>query len=114
MKVLVTGSRDWQTPQDVFDALDAAAPDVVIHGGCPTGADAFAEQWCIQSGTPQEVYEAEWERFGKRAGFLRNRRMVEQSPDLVLAFSRNESRGTAMTMKLAHEAGIEVRVHRSN
>lgn len=112
MRVLVTGSRSWPSPQVVFDALDALAPDVVIHGGCPTGADAFAEQWCIRTGTPQDVHMAEWDRHGRRAGYLRNAAMIREQPDLTVAFFHGESKGTRMTVKLALDAGIEVKSYR--
>lgn len=111
MRILVTGSRSWPTPETVFEALDELKPTLVIHGGCPTGADAFAEQWCLRTGTEQDVHPAEWSVHGRRAGFLRNRDMVREGPDLVLAFRlRSGSKGTQMTIDLAREAGLKVKI----
>jgi hypothetical protein len=111
VKVLVTGSRDWETPQDVFDVLAALRPNLVIHGGCPTGADAFAEQWCADTGTPQDMHPADWGKHGRRAGYLRNKEMVDERPDLVVAFLLPGSKGTQMTIDLARVAGLNVRVY---
>ena len=54
-----------------------------------------------------EVYPANWEEFGKRAGLIRNARMLtEGKPERVLAFPGG--RGTADMVSRAREAGVEV------
>lgn len=112
MKVLVTGSRSYPEPQDVFDVLASLSPTVVIHGGCPTGADAFAERWCQDTGIPQDVHPADWQNYGRKAGYLRNVQMIAEEPDLVVAFFYGESRGTQMTVDLALAAGLTVRAYK--
>ena len=50
MKILVTGSRDFEDNQFVYDTLDAFAPArpiTLIHGACATGADYYAHEWAI-------------------------------------------------------------------
>lgn len=111
MIILVTGSRDWADPQTVHDALTAKNPTAVIHGACPTGADWFAHEWCLaRPDVLEDPHPADWNQFGKRAGYLRNAEMVGLKPDLVLAFRRNNSRGTNMTITLATKAGIPVEI----
>lgn len=112
MRVLVTGSRDWPDPQAVHKVLTELAPELVIHGGCPTGADAQAEEWCVQTGTAQDVHPADWGTHGRRAGYLRNQQMVNEKPDLVVAFIRDGSRGASMTVDLAKQAGLPVKIWR--
>jgi len=114
MKVLVTGSRDWPDPQAVDRILTELAPDLVLHGGCPTGADAHAEAWCLANGVEQDVHPADWGTHGRRAAFLRNQAMVDEGPDLVVAFCLNGSKGTEMTIKLARAANLPVRIWRIN
>lgn len=63
-----------------------------------------------------ESYPADWKRYGRAAGPIRNRQMLEEGkPDLIIAFHSNlaESRGTANMVKIARKAGIEVRVFTS-
>lgn len=125
MRVIVTGSRDWQDVHAVVKALIVAYQEArargsfltVVHGGCP-GADAIASAWCwkqrrLGAKVLEVVYEADWSR-GRKAGPERNRRMVEAGADKVLAFSRNRSRGTASTIRFAREAGIPVELHEIN
>lgn len=109
LRVLVTGSRSWTNQEQIHEILSELRPAVVIHGGCPTGADAMASQWCQQNGVTEDVFPADWSR-GRRAGYIRNQQMVDEKPDLVLAFLYGESRGTLMTMELARRAGLPVRV----
>jgi hypothetical protein len=114
VRVIVTGSRDWSDR----DAVQAALLDValehssftLIHGGCPTGADRFADRWARAAEIPVEVFEADWEKYGKRAGPIRNAEMVQAGADLVLAFPLPGGKGTQHTIRIAREAGIPVQV----
>ena len=117
MRILVTGSRDWTDARkiqlEIFRALyEAKTPHseaVLIHGACPTGADALADEYAQATGMHTIRRPAEWGRHGKRAGFLRNVELVNLAPDVCLAFIRNGSRGATMTANLAQRAGIETR-----
>jgi len=83
---------------------------VIIHGGCPTGADAHAAQWAFDFDVREEVYPANWEMYGKAAGLFRNQQMVDAGADVCLAFPLGESRGTRDCVRRAVEAGIPVKV----
>lgn len=111
MKVLVCGGRDYhdyihlsQTLLSLFPALKD--DDLIISGGAP-GADRMAEQFAKDWNIPIVVVRAEWETYGKRAGYLRNVKMADLVPDLVVAFPGGE--GTAMMVRIAEERGIPVK-----
>lgn len=115
-RVLVTGSRDWNDPDLVHDALAMAVyqqvPAVIVHGACPTGADALASRWVQQHrviGLHEELHPAQWKWHGRAAGPRRNAHMVSLGADICLAFIRNGSRGATHTADLAEAAGIETR-----
>lgn len=136
MRVLVTGSRDWEDRQRVWAELDLCLQDAienqvwltVVHGDCPSGADWIAREWVEQGRLPylaaavdQERHPADWRQFGRRAGFKRNAEMVGLGADLCLAFVRacskancypepHGSHGASHTVDLARAAGIETRV----
>jgi hypothetical protein len=117
LKILVTGSRDWEDARSIelemFRALyEVKTPfdhAVLLHGACPTGADALADEYARATGMHVIRRPADWDQHGKRAGFLRNVELVELQPDICLAFIRNGSRGASMTAQLAEKAGIETR-----
>jgi hypothetical protein len=141
VRVLVTGSRSWTDDQAVADALLDAWHDItqtigtgarmiVVHGDCPTGADAIAKQWARSNDRIQEPHPADWAapcpdnclpkphrktsakhgEYCPLAGHRRNQFMVDLGADLVLAFHRDNSRGTDDCIRRAKKAGIPVRI----
>lgn len=111
--ILVCGSRKWADRLPIWDALFRLRheTELVIHGAA-RGADTLAGDVCRDLGIPVHEYPADWDRYGKGAGFIRNSRMLKEGqPDLVLAFTEEPEGGTAQMVKLARKADVEVRVH---
>lgn len=110
MKVLVCGSRNW-TNRDAINQRIAELPSgsIVIQGGAP-GADIMARHAAALADLHWAEVPAMW-RNGRGAGFARNRAMLDLGPDLVIAFQRDNSRGTQHTIDEARRRGIVVEVH---
>lgn len=110
--IIVTGSRKWTLIERVHTLLDSYEPTYVIEGNCPTGADLHARQWLVRQGKPTRSYTADWKRFGKAAGMIRNGEMLQawrQHPNvLVLAFPMAEGRGTQDCVRQAWKLGMRV------
>jgi hypothetical protein len=113
-KILITGSRTW-TDRGVINAAlrdaykgctDIGEDVLMINGDCPQGADAIAKEIWLKHNLPIELYPADWGTYGKRAGFIRNKQMVDLKPDICFAFIKDGSKGASMTAKLAEDAGI--------
>jgi SLOG family YspA-like protein len=115
LRILITGSRTWADRAMIRAALaEVWSPDsVLVSGACPRGADAFCEACWDKWGGTLERHPADWDRWGKRAGFVRNAEMVQAGADLCLAFIRDNSAGASNTVRLAQEAGIATRIFRS-
>lgn len=112
MLVLICGDRNWTDRQKVAARL-AALPDgaTIIHGAC-RGADRISGEESLRRGFSVKEFPADWEKYGKSAGPIRNDTMLVQKPDLVIAFHPNlaESKGTADTVRKARLQGIPVEV----
>lgn len=112
LRVLVCGDRHWRDERiirTVLAGLGAPAVDVVVIHGAARGADSIADRVARRLGYRVESYPAEWERYGKAAGPIRNRRMlVEGRPDVVIAFHDDlaASTGTADMVTIARRAAV--------
>lgn len=111
MRILVCGGRDYLDSQKVNEVLTPYmapdARDLVIIQGDARGADGLAREWAKKHMIKCENFPAEWDKYGKRAGYIRNVQMLnEGKPDLVIAFPGGK--GTAMMVNLAEKAGVEV------
>jgi hypothetical protein len=109
MRVLVTGGRDFSDRTLLFEALDrlhtAHGFTVLIHGDA-NGADRLSGEWAASKGIKVEVHPADWKKHGRAAGPIRNQKMLEEKPELVVAFPGGK--GTADMVRKAKQAGLEV------
>lgn len=107
MRILVTGSRDWDDRRLLEAVLRRYATGMVtiVEGGA-RGADSLAAALAEEEGWDVETYPAHWEKYGKSAGYIRNMEMVEYGADLCVAFIKNNSKGATMCADLAEKAGI--------
>ena len=85
-------------------------PDcVIVHGDCPTGADAIAKKFCHEWGWTEEPHPANWSKYRKGAGPVRNTEMVEAGPyEVCLAFPLEGGSGSQDCMTKAKNAGIHI------
>ena len=110
MRVLVCGGRDYKDKDALFKYMDTLHNErkisLVINGGA-SGADTLAAIWASWTGIKTRTYFAKWRTEGRAAGFIRNRRMLDEGkPNLVVAFPGGQ--GTRNMIRLAREYGIEV------
>ncbi|MFW9879075.1 MAG: SLOG family protein [Candidatus Thorarchaeota archaeon] len=110
MKLAIVGSRtfnNWDLMIDIFNqhfpSLDGGWDiDMIISGGAK-GADEIAYYTARNHHIPYKEFIAEWEKYGKSAGYKRNKQIVDAC-DMVLAFWDGKSKGTQHTINLAKEA----------
>ena len=95
---------DWRWPSDEYGNW---LPNVHIIAGKAKGADTMAVDWAVVNWCEFTEFPADWNKHGKKAGFLRNRQMLEEGkPDIVVAFPGGH--GTRMMIDIAKKAGVEV------
>jgi hypothetical protein len=114
MKIGIIGSRrrdtdfDFQQVEKVFlslynkDDLDMnleGCPDTLVSGGCSKGGDRFAEIIAKKYNIPITIYYANWNKYGKGAGFIRNTDIARESDVLIACVSQDRTGGTEDTIK---------------
>lgn len=102
MKVGIIGSRNFNRVDILIDSLNLLRlPDnsIIVSGGA-RGADSMGEQWAKSNSFQTLIFPANWDKYGKRAGFLRNEDIIKNS-DIVVAFWDGVSNGTRHSLGLA-------------
>lgn len=118
MKVLITGDRNWtdkETIRSWLSKLQDFGYTEVIEGGAK-GVDTIAREEALRMHFNVQHFPAQWDRYGKAAGPIRNRTMLDQQPRLVLAFHHDisESKGTKDCVAEAKRRGITVIIEAGN
>ena len=110
MRLLICGSRNWKDRKAILQAVEELNPSVIIEGEC-RGADKLAASVAEELGILVEKFPADWARYGRQAGSIRNQQMLtEGKPDYVLAFPTSKSCGTWDMVRRAKKAGVETKV----
>jgi hypothetical protein len=84
MRTIIAGSRNIENYAMLAVAIKALPwkPTLVISGGA-VGVDLMGERWAKENGIGVEVFQADWESLGKRAGFVRNEDMAKRAEALL-------------------------------
>jgi hypothetical protein len=116
--VLVCGDRNWDDYKAIERELDKLrtqyGPMLVIIQGGAKGADNHALTFAVDNDVESVTFKADWEKHGKAAGPIRNRKMLKDGePRLVLAFHKNlsKSKGTLDMIFVANKAGVPIRIY---
>ena len=114
MKVLFTGDRNWTDRESIRKRISILPSDTEIVFGDASGVDYIAgTEAVIQGYKVNGPHIADWNKHGRAAGPIRNRKMLDQKPDLVIAFHPflDGSKGTKDCVNEAKRRGIPVEVH---
>ena len=118
MKVIIAGGRDFSDYELLKKKCDSILSnkklsDITIVSGCARGADDMGETYALEKGYMIELFCAEWETYGKKAGMIRNTQMAEVA-DALIAFWDGKSHGTKHMIEIATKKGLLVRVIKYN
>ena len=114
-RVIIAGSRHGTHGQEFALAITHwlslyGTPEVVLCGCC-LGVDEEGAAWAAQQGIPVERYPADWKRYGRDAGPLRNAEMARKA-DGALIITYPRSRGSYDMLRRAERAGLTVLLHK--
>lgn len=117
-RVIIAGSRTFngyeflvKKVQSVLSLSNNTNEKIIIVSGGANGADKLGERFAKEFGYELEVYKADWEKYGKRAGYVRNEEMAKVSQQLI-AFHDGKSKGTLHMIGIARKMSLDVCVVR--
>lgn len=112
MKVIVAGGRNFNDYELLCSKLENILKnqtDITIISGKARGADALGERYAQEQGYKLEAHPADWDQYGKRAGYIRNEEMAKVA-DALVAFWDGNSRGTLHMINIAKRYGLKIRI----
>lgn len=112
MKLIIAGGRDFDSYALLCHEANkfiGDAKDITIISGLARGADTLACRFASEYRYPLRGFAAEWGKFGRAAGPIRNKLMAKNA-DSLLAFWDGKSRGTRHMIDYADQMGLKVKV----
>lgn len=112
--VIIAGSRgftDYELLREKCDKFFSSRKPTHIISGSAKGADLLGQRYADERGIPCILMPAQWDTYGKRAGFIRNQQMLDLA-DATIAFWDGASSGTRHMIAITRQAGLPCRVIR--
>jgi len=114
-RVIIAGGRDFKDyallSNTMNHLLSNIKDDITVVCGKARGADTLGEQYAKEHGYMVQYFPADWERYGKAAGYIRNTEMAKNA-DALVAFWDSHSLGTRHMIEIARKHGLNVRIKR--
>ena len=89
MKCIIAGSRSIEDYDEVWKAFENCpfADEITeVVSGCAKGVDTLGERVAFAKGIPVAKFPADWKRFGKRAGPIRNEQMGDYADCAIIVW----------------------------
>jgi hypothetical protein len=111
MKTIIAGSRGITDMSVLLQAVKECGWEVThVVSGAARGADRLGEDFARSRQLPLTVFHAEWDYYGKSAGYRRNVTMAENAEALIALWD-GKSPGTGHMINIARQKGLKVFVY---
>ena len=110
MRVIIAGSRNFADYHLLKTSCDSILKEISVSeivSGTSYGADRLGERYASEKGYSLKQFPADWGRYGKKAGYLRNDEMASYA-DILIAFWDGASKGTALMIECAARKGLTI------
>ena len=112
MIVIVAGSRDITNYEIVKTVIQRSKFVITefVSGRAKRGVDALGERYAIEHGFVPRLFPADWDQYGKGAGFIRNQQMADYADALIAVMISGGSPGTKDMVNRMRKAGKPVQL----
>ena len=110
MKIAIIGSRNFTNYKLLQEILEQYQPKItLVVSGAAKGADSLGEKWALENNIQTLIFPADWNQYGKIAGFIRNEDIIKNC-DCCVAFWDGESKGTKHSLSLCKKYNKPVKI----
>lgn len=103
MKVIIAGSRDYYCYNALLKAIKDSGFNITrVVSGRARGVDSMGEKWALENNIPISYFPANWNKFGKSAGYKRNVEMGKFA-DAAICIWKDKSKGTEHMINIMSE-----------
>ena len=110
-KVIIAGSRTFSSLPALIKYCDhilSNQDNIEIVSGGAKGADKLGEEYAKLRGYSLKIFPANWNKYGKSAGYKRNVQMADYA-DALIAIWDGQSKGTGHMIDLSRTKGLKVK-----
>ena len=112
MKTIIAGTRKITDPYLLDKIIKQSGFNITtVISGCAKGVDQLGETWADIHDVPVLRFQAQWKKFGRGAGPMRNMEMAENA-DACIVIWDGESNGTKNMISLAKKKGLMLHIHK--
>lgn len=111
LNLIIAGSRDWKSYSVLKDATNEILTDIYyklpfnsvqVISGTAKGADLLGEQYACEYNFSIKRFPADWDKYGKKAGYMRNVEMANNA-NACIVFWDGKSKGSQHMIDIAKE-----------
>lgn len=123
IRIIIAGSREFNDYSLLCKHMSTIIADreftecsnISIISGAARGADTLGEKYAKDKYLNLQKMPANWNEYGKRAGYIRNEKMAKYASEddsigMLVAFWNGKSRGTKHMIDLANKYNLEVHI----
>jgi len=108
MRVIIAGSRGINNYAQLCGAARRSGFTISrIIAGMAAGVDTLAIRYARENGLPLDPFPAQWDKWGRSAGYKRNVQMAHNA-DALIAIWDGKSPGTSHMIEVAKAHGLRV------
>ena len=119
-KIIIAGGRDFDDYKMLVEKVDTVLAELrspgdkfkIVSGGA-TGADYLGEKYAHKRNCELKLFPANWDKYGKSAGYRRNIKMAKYANTCICFWDR-KSKGTKHMINLAKEYNLELWIFHYN
>lgn len=113
MKVIIAGGRDFEDYSLLYQTCEKAFvlqhQNIEVVSGTASGADRIGEKYAKEKEYTIKKFPADWDKNGKKAGYIRNEEMAKYA-DALIAFWDGKSKGTKHMIDIAKRYNLKIKI----